>query len=1052
MTRIVDLRLLAVGLAFPAACTASPVHGQSLTVDQLLGTSPVTVAAPNALALDGLIVGDTSAGEISVTSGGTVTSGYAVFGMQAGASGTATISGPGSALSTGALQIGQHGSGQITVSGGGSLQVGSNFVFTETGAYSGLQIGDARGSGNLTISNGGTVSTHWLTRKQSFPGFSSSLVIGGAGSMLTSHSVDLHDSVVTIANGGQLNALHYTVVGTLSVAAGGSITADTFAMAGTAQIGGAGSTISANTIETSGLLAVAQGAALNSGWGSVTGAALLTDPGSVWTITRSDRYAGALMIGQTSSGSLSVANGAQVRAEDMVVGFYAQPNGFVGHGIHWFPARLGLGEVIVSGENSAITLANALLIGDHGTGTVTIANGAKVGAPGGVQLGFVGSGTLVLGSINAPLSSGPGTLATPSITFGGPQGETVTYPLASIPSITFTQVYPGGPDTVVFSHNAADYLFSPDIAGDGTVLALAGTTTLTGHNTYSGMTIVSGGTLAGSATAFGSSSIRDDAVLILDQPASGVLANPISGTGALLKRGTGTLTLTGTSDLTGPTSVQEGALVVQGSLANSPVTLIGGTLLGGSGTVGSVRALAGSFVSPGNSPGTLTVTGDYRQEAGSTFLFEAANGQSDRIVVGGRATIDPGALLRVESASSLAVGEIVTVLSAAHGVNGTFSLVNPYQSAFLGFAEASAANDIQLRLAKLRNFTAAAATTNQLAVAAALDSMAPTSVLASAALKLPDDAQARTTFDSLAGEIHPALRTTLKIDAGIPRSAVIARAAAHDSASGIWTQPVASWGQNDARNAGTADLRRSTVGIIGGVDHTVSDGLTFGLATAYLQTDTAVTSRDSRGTVQSWHVLASIGFRSGRYSALAGIGYTWATLASSRQVDLPGLSSQLTGRYHGTARQAFVELRYDVPLASGTIGPVASLALLRASSGPLTETAGAAGLYGSSVREEMAITTLGLRFATGTQGPLRLAGGAAWQHVAGNRDPLQTLGFSSGETFTVTAAGLSRDAALLDVSAAVNLEESVGIAIGYAGVIGTAGCENRLSATVTIPF
>jgi autotransporter-associated beta strand protein len=78
----------------------------------------------------------------------------------------------------------------------------------------------------------------------------------------------------------------------------------------------------------------------------------------------------------------------------------------------------------------------------------------------------------------------------------------------------------------------------------------------------------------------------------------------ISGAGALIKTNSNTLTLGGANTYAGGTTVNQGALVVNGSVGAVTVNATGS--LGGSGTVGAVTLNSGGALNPGNSPGTLT--------------------------------------------------------------------------------------------------------------------------------------------------------------------------------------------------------------------------------------------------------------------------------------------------------------------------------------------------------------------------------------------------------------------------------------------------------------
>ncbi len=105
---------------------------------------------------------------------------------------------------------------------------------------------------------------------------------------------------------------------------------------------------------------------------------------------------------------------------------------------------------------------------------------------------------------------------------------------------------------------------------------------------------------------------------------SGTLKNrgEITGALAVTKTGAGTQVLGGANTYTGTTSINAGTLAVTGSLLNTGAVLVNDTgSLSGSGSVGAVTLASGSFLKPGNSPGTLTAASSIWQ-AGSTYSWE----------------------------------------------------------------------------------------------------------------------------------------------------------------------------------------------------------------------------------------------------------------------------------------------------------------------------------------------------------------------------------------------------------------------------------------------
>lgn len=232
----------------------------------------------------------------------------------------------------------------------------------------------------------------------------------------------------------------------------------------------------------------------------------------------------------------------------------------------------------------------------------------------------------------------------------------------------------------------------------------AGVLQLGGVNTYTGDTRVEAGTLRlGSATALSSDTtlhIADGASfdangytqtvtslagggslnigsggLTLNQAVDTTFTGTLTGTGGLSKNGGGVFVLTGNSSFSGPTDINAGKLVINGSLAQTMVTIADGAALGGAGTLGGLTTITmGGHLAPGNSPGTLTFAGGLTLADGSVLDFELGT-ISDRIDVTGGTLTGPG------------LGGLVTLnLSEATGfAAGTYNLIDGTGASLVGF-------------------------------------------------------------------------------------------------------------------------------------------------------------------------------------------------------------------------------------------------------------------------------------------------------------------------------------------------------------------------------
>jgi hypothetical protein len=122
--------------------------------------------------------------------------------------------------------------------------------------------------------------------------------------------------------------------------------------------------------------------------------------------------------------------------------------------------------------------------------------------------------------------------------------------------------------------------------------------------------------------------------------------------------------------------VAGGTTTVDGTLTpGNPITVSGGTL-GGSGTIGVNVNNTGGTVAPGNSPGILTINGNYTQGPGGTLAAEVSGNDPgtgyDQLAVSGTATLD--GTLAVNASGLFTPGAALRVLTAA-ARSGTFANV-----------------------------------------------------------------------------------------------------------------------------------------------------------------------------------------------------------------------------------------------------------------------------------------------------------------------------------------------------------------------------------------
>ena len=142
------------------------------------------------------------------------------------------------------------------------------------------------------------------------------------------------------------------------------------------------------------------------------------------------------------------------------------------------------------------------------------------------------------------------------------------------------------------------------------------------------------------------------------------------GFGVFQKTGTSTWALTGTNTAALPWTINAGTLIVNGSIANSPVTVNSGGTLAGTGTVGATTINSGGTFAPGNSPGTMTVAGNLAFQSGAIYLVQVTPSTASSSNVSGTATL--AGTVQAAFASGSYLTRTYTIWSASGGRIGTF--------------------------------------------------------------------------------------------------------------------------------------------------------------------------------------------------------------------------------------------------------------------------------------------------------------------------------------------------------------------------------------------
>ena len=580
--------------------------------------------------------------------------------------------------------------------------------------------------------------------------------------------------------------------------------------------------------------------------------------------------------------------------------------------------------------------------------------------------------------------------------------------------------------------------------------------------------------------------------------------NDIAGHGGLTKTGDGTLALTGKNTYSGPTRVEEGALVVDGSLA-SAVTIGAQGLLAGNGRVRSLEAGGGGIVAPGTGIGTLGVDERVTFRPGSHYDVEVARGGvSDRIEAGS-AVLEGGSVnvslenrnnLLTQSEAESLLGEKYTILKTKDGVSGQFAQAAPAYP-FIRIGLDYSGRDVGMNIARSdAAFESLALTQNEKAVARAVEALGngtparasaqaavPRAVPQAAAggeavayapapavqalssnavyesfLGLTSARQVREATRQLSGQIHADVAASQLNESRTLRDTATERlrqAAGSRVASGIkadesgaWAKLLGNWGHASG-SGGAAGYQSSTYGVLLGVDNAVADRARLGVMTGYTRTSLDG-AHHSDADSDNWHLGVYGDGRADGFALRGGGGVTWHRIDASRRVAYGAQSDHDKDKYSAHTGQLFAEGAWTWQGEAGSVEPFANLAWAEYRSGRIREKGGAAALRGGKQGVSATTSTLGLRgdvqWAV-AQAAVSLRAELGWQRqLDGRRRDVRLAFRDGGAGFNVNSVRASRDAAVMKAGLEVAVSDGAALSLGYGGLLSKRYQDNGVNA------
>ena len=537
--------------------------------------------------------------------------------------------------------------------------------------------------------------------------------------------------------------------------------------------------------------------------------------------------------------------------------------------------------------------------------------------------------------------------------------------------------------------------------------------------------------------------------------------------GSLEKSGLGTLVMTGDNSYQGDTTVMGGMLLAFAeSIGNDKVTVEnGGTfgVLSGyddnftmRGYLESEEAQAGKLNVVVKEGGTLYVDGASTVKVNSVEF----QGQQKNVTVG----------LQGSSRMNL-VNAYHAEPTVAHsgGVSGSFETAtgnNVFEgvttgnvktdSIFFDVASATGSgNKLEVTMTKKDGvaFDTFAVTKEQKVIAAAIEQSYNN--FAGSILAMNDGEKITEMYAGLTDDMYASARNALVVNSTMVTRSVIDQARGmgqgrsaefNEGRSRVWAAGIGTWGTADgASNDVDVDF---TAGLIGG-EFVANDALKVGAFFGYGQTD--YDGKFGKIDADDLHFGVYGLTDVGPVSVTFGLAYTQEDRDSTHE--LLGVGNKHSE--DASVLQGFAEATYNVELGAAKLQPYFGFTYARVDVDGFTETNGVESFKTKDQKDDLQITTLGVRttvpFSMGSV-PVAFKADAGWSHYFGDTEGVTQLQMGAGGAYADITSGELKNQFNLGLGLAAQLGQNATVGLSYTGSIGSDASSHGVIANVRFAF